>query len=93
MIAAVRVRLRVTGRVQGVGFRWFVREAGRRLGLAGTVRNEPDGAVMLEAAGPAEGIAELRRLVERGPDGAHVSAVEELAPGADDLPVPFGVVR
>ena len=88
-----RIRLRITGRVQGVGFRWFVREQARRLGLAGWVRNETDGAVMLEAEGPPELVAELRTAVGSGPPGARVDAVTLLPPGDDALPRTFAVDR
>lgn len=91
MSDTVRVRLRVTGRVQGVGFRWFVREEARRLGLAGWVRNAPDGSVELEVHGPASDIEHVRHAVARGPSGAAVVEVEEHAPGVDELPHPFKV--
>jgi acylphosphatase len=88
------VRLRVEGRVQGVGFRWYVREAARRLGLAGTVRNLPDGAVEIDAAGAADAISALERAAREGPPGAAVADVH-LTPLAGDqpLPSPFQVVR
>ncbi|HEX6560148.1 MAG TPA: acylphosphatase [Longimicrobiales bacterium] len=85
--------LRVTGRVQGVGFRWFVLTEAVRLGLRGWVRNAPDGSVELEAAGSAQAVAELRRRVERGPPAARVAQVVELAPGHHALPEGFEVVR
>jgi acylphosphatase len=66
----------VRGRVQGVGFRWFVCESARELGLGGDVRNLPDGAVEVRAAGDAAALARLRHAVERGPRGARVDAVE-----------------
>lgn len=93
MSASVRVRLRVTGRVQGVGFRWFVKETARRLGLAGWVRNASDGSVELEAAGPADQVGRLRDAVGRGPDGARVEALHEQPAGDDELPNPFKVHR
>ena len=72
--------LRVEGRVQGVGFRWFVRERASALGLVGWVWNAPDGAVELCAAGDERRLAELRAIVERGPRGASVEQVRVLAP-------------
>ena len=91
MSETVRVRLRVTGRVQGVGFRWFVREEARRLGLAGWVRNAPDGSVELELHGSVADIEHVRHAVARGPSGAAVVGVEEQVPGMDELPHPFKV--
>ena len=85
----------VRGRVQGVGFRWFVRERARRLDVRGWVRNRGDGSVEVEAAGEPDSLQELRALLAKGPAGAHVSAVDDL-PGAatpDALPYPFSIVR
>ena len=86
-----RVRVAAYGAVQGVGFRWFVHQAARRLGVAGYVLNRPDGAVLLEAAGPAEALAELLRTVENGPPAARVDRVETLPPTRDVLPAPFEI--
>jgi acylphosphatase len=67
----------VKGRVQGVGFRWFVhREAGER-GLNGWVRNTDGGEVEVMAAGSVEKLAELRTALERGSRGSRVDAVHE----------------
>ena len=70
--------LRIEGTVQGVGFRYFVREQARALGVAGWVWNAPDGAVELAAAGDPAQLARLRATVERGPPGARVRRVTEL---------------
>jgi acylphosphatase len=68
---------RVRGRVQGVGFRWWVRAQATRLGLAGTVRNREDGSVEVHLRGPAGAVASLRALLAQGPPGAEVDTVEE----------------
>jgi acylphosphatase len=81
--------LQITGRVQGVGFRWFVRVAARRLQLAGWVMNRRDGTVEIAASGPQEKLDELRRQVKRGPDGALVEEVKDLGPIDDELEFPF----
>lgn len=73
---------RVRGHVQGVGFRWWARSHARALGLAGSVRNCPDGTVEVKAWGPADRLAELRLLLAEGPPGARVDAVENFEPGA-----------
>lgn len=88
-----RLHVLVRGRVQGVGFRWFVREAADALDLAGTVRNRPDGAVEVEAEGSAEAIERLRRELAIGPRGAHVEAVDELEPTSHELHRPFMIAR
>lgn len=66
----------VHGRVQGVGFRWFVRTAARSLGVRGSVRNLHDGTVEVIAAGPPEALASLERSLRTGPGGARVTHVE-----------------
>lgn len=73
-------RFFVTGIVQGVGFRYFVERAARRLNLAGYVRNLRDGRVEAYAIGSLEALASLRMSLERGPMGASVTGVsQELA--------------
>ena len=88
------LHLMLRGLVQGVGFRWFVREEARRLGLSGWVMNRPDGAVELAATGPAAALAELRRAVADGPPAARVDELVELSPAeVGDMPFPFSVRR
>jgi acylphosphatase len=73
-----RRRLEATlhGRVQGVGFRYFIRREAVRLGLAGWVSNEPDGSVRVVAEGPAPALEQLQRLLGDGPSGARVENLE-----------------
>jgi acylphosphatase len=86
--------VRVTGRVQGVGFRYFVRERARALNLSGWVKNRPDGSVELLVAGDDDATARLLDVVRRGPPHAEVAAVEPVGDAsADPLPHPFAVVR
>ena len=73
----IGVRLVISGRVQGVGYRWWARGEARRLGLDGWVRNLGDGAVELAAAGAAAPVRELVDLCWRGPAAARVTAVEQ----------------
>ena len=88
------IHLRVVGRVQGVGFRWFVRERAVRLGVSGWVRNTSSGDVELAASGDASQLAELESAVSRGPSEAVVSAVHRLPPLADSsYPSPFRIER
>jgi acylphosphatase len=70
-------RLQITGRVQGVGFRYWTHSLARQLGLVGFVRNCPDGSVEVQVSGDREAIAQLRRALERGPRGAAVANVTE----------------
>jgi len=84
----------VRGRVQGVGFRWFVRERARELGLTGWVRNHRDGSVEVLAEGNDAALRALRALLRAGPAGAAVSDVHDLAvaPNAAALD-PFGILK
>ena len=72
-----RVRLVVHGRVQGVGFRFFVSRHARERALAGTVANRADGTLEIEAEGERAMLEELVAEVRRGPTGARVVRVEE----------------
>jgi acylphosphatase len=67
-----RVQVRVLGRVQGVGYRFFVQRVARELHLTGWVRNEADGSVVLEAQGTEAPLQELIRELRFGPSLAQV---------------------
>jgi acylphosphatase len=73
----LRYEATVHGRVQGVGFRWFVRSAAARLKLVGWVANDPSGNVRVVAEGDRARIDELARILRRGPAGADVERVDE----------------
>lgn len=88
------IHLEVHGRVQGVGFRWYVVEKAQELGLAGWVRNRPDGRVEIAAGGPPDALERLEQAVRAGPRGARVETLKTLAivdPGS--LAKPFEIVR
>jgi acylphosphatase len=68
---------RVKGRVQGVGFRFFVEHAAHELGLKGYVRNLSDGRVEVCASGPERLLRQLRQKLQDGPPAARVDSVEE----------------
>jgi acylphosphatase len=88
------IHLEVSGRVQGVGFRWFVVDKARRLQLAGWVRNGPDGNVEIAASGTTDALAQLESAVTRGPPGAQVQKVVRLSQiPVDSLHSPFTIVR
>lgn len=70
-------RFLVSGRVQGVGFRWFVMREAQRLGLHGFVRNLRDGSVEVVASGPVAALQALERALGRGPVMAQVARVEK----------------
>ena len=71
-----RLEAIVSGRVQGVGFRRYVRGWARKLGLVGWVRNERDGTVRLVAEGDPDVLDRLTRLLWGGPPTAEVVGVE-----------------
>ena len=78
MILMESKRYIVRGRVQGVGFRWFVDHEARQLGLAGWVRNNIDGTVELLAMGTEQQLTILKRRLQQGPRAARVDEVQEL---------------
>lgn len=67
----------IQGRVQGVGFRWFVQREASELSLRGWVRNTEDGNVEVLASGTAEDLNELRRSLRTGPRGSRVDRLIE----------------
>lgn len=71
------IRLLITGRVQGVGFRHFTRDAGRALGLDGWVRNRMDGSVEALARGGEEALAAFRAACRQGPPASRVDTIVE----------------
>ena len=75
-------RLRITGRVQGVGFRYALEHEARRLGLAGWVRNRRDGSVEAVAQGEGDAIEALIAWARQGPPAARVSEVQ-ITPAED----------
>jgi acylphosphatase len=71
------VHLRIHGQVQGVSFRWYARREAQALGLAGWVRNCPDGTVEAVAEGSEEDVRRFVAWANHGPSGACVDRVEE----------------
>ena len=72
---AVRIRMRIYGRVQGVNFRSLARREAQALGLSGFVRNEPDGTLIIEVEGHRESVDSFVGWAKRGPSGATVERV------------------
>jgi acylphosphatase len=71
------IRFVVHGRVQGVGFRWWVWRQATRLGLHGLARNLRDGSVEVIVEGSASSLADLERVLAQGPPAAQVERVEK----------------
>ena len=83
----VAVKVRVTGRVQGVWYRGWTVDQARRLGLAGWVRNRLDGSVEAVLSGPEHAVRTMIERCWQGPPGAKVSAITEQV---ETEPVPPG---
>ena len=69
-------RFRVTGRVQGVGFRWYTEKLANEIGVRGWVRNCSDGSVEAVASGTEAQLEEFERVLRRGPSGSRVRNLE-----------------
>ncbi len=69
-------RFLVRGRVQGVGFRWFVEREAHMLGISGWVRNNADGTVEVLAQGTSDQLSGLHSRLRQGPRAARVDGVE-----------------
>ncbi len=81
------VSLLISGRVQGVGYRWWAVSTARRLRLTGWVRNLRDGRVEMLAFGPADKVVNLINACYHGPDAALVETV-----AVEDVTVPSELV-
>lgn len=75
LIVLKRLHFLVTGRVQGVGFRYYCMEAAARLRLVGYARNMPDGSVEVEVEGDDRALEEFAETVARGPRAGKVDGV------------------
>jgi len=71
-----RVQAVVSGRVHGVGYRYFAKHVAEQLGIAGTVRNGPDGHVEIIAEGDESAIDSLLKELRRGPAHAEVTEIQ-----------------
>ncbi|WP_315919094.1 acylphosphatase [Mesorhizobium sp. SP-1A] len=87
------VIVRVTGRVQGVGFRYWALEEAEALGLRGWVRNEPDGSVKALLTGPDDAVENMLERLRQGPRGAAVADVATEPAGPVVAPADFRIVR
>ena len=91
---AQRLSASVSGRVQGVGYRWWVRGIADQLGLTGWVMNDPnERTVELVAEGRPEALDELERLLRIGPSGARVERVEARRSAASGTLGRFQITR
>lgn len=86
-----RLEAVIRGVVQGVGYRWFVRDTAARLGLRGWVANRSDGSVAVIAEGAAEVLTELEACLRQGPPGASVDEVAARREAARGAPARFEI--
>ena len=89
----VTKRYRVMGRVQGVGFRYFVLREAETLGVAGWVRNRADGSVEVLAAGSNEALESLRHRLDEGPRSSRVTSVSAMDEALEQVPDAFEIRR
>jgi acylphosphatase len=74
--ATARAEVRVTGRVQGVGFRYLAQRRARSLGVAGWIRNEPGGGIVAAFEGPRDRVDSMIDWCRHGPSGSRVDRVD-----------------
>ncbi|MSR07503.1 MAG: acylphosphatase [Gemmatimonadetes bacterium] len=83
----------ISGRVQGVGFRWFTVRLAEKLGVSGWVTNLPDGRVEVVARGTQESLVRLEEGLRSGPGTGHVESVEKSdVPRESIEPMSFKVI-
>lgn len=82
-----RVRIKISGKVQGVGYRFFTQRSACTLGIKGYIENEPDGSVIIEAEGSTGQLEQFVRFVQKGPQWARVEEVDsqEITPKGDQV--------
>ena len=80
----------MTGRVQGVGYRYWTESCARRLGLKGWVRNRKDGTVEAVFAGPADAVSAMIADCRHGPSSAQVASLVERTANEDELKINGG---
>ena len=85
-------RFTISGRVQGVGFRWFAKDVAAREGVTGWVRNEPDGRVEALVEGEAEAVTRVERALRTGPRGARVATFNSYDEPPQGLRIPFDIL-
>lgn len=89
----ITLKYRLTGDVQGVGFRYFLREAARRRQVTGFAKNEPDGSLIVFFTGDKTQVDEMVTLMREGPPGGRVvSATELLADRSDTAFEPLAIL-
>lgn len=84
---------RVTGTVQGVGFRWWTRKLATTNDLRGTVRNAADGSVEIEVLGEGRVLDDFEAQLHKGPPSARIAEVQRREPAGEPLTSGFEIIR
>jgi acylphosphatase len=79
----IKKHLKIMGRVQGVGFRYFTKQNAKDLGICGWVKNMPDGSVEAVITGSAEQVEQMVERLRSGPVAAKVEEIKELFSGLE----------
>ncbi|MGB1778022.1 MAG: acylphosphatase [Longimicrobiales bacterium] len=90
--SSVRAGYLIGGRVQGVGFRWWTARHAGSLGVAGTVRNLPDGSVEVMLVGEPQAVRQMRIDLEDGPRFARVDGIAEIPCTLDADTIGFSIL-
>jgi len=86
------LRIRITGRVQGVCFRYYAKMEADRLGITGNIRNMPDGSVETLICGNAEQLDGMKKWLAHGPEMAHVNNLQTNETTLENLPGDFRII-
>jgi acylphosphatase len=76
-MAFIKLKAKISGRVQGVGFRWYTQRMAQLLSINGWVKNLPDGSVEVTAVGTSDKIKEFLMTLENGPSMSRVDKIEK----------------
>ncbi|MGU9951263.1 MAG: acylphosphatase [Gammaproteobacteria bacterium WSBS_2016_MAG_OTU1] len=87
LISAEKIKYRLTGEVQNIGFRNYIAEAAEQLQVNGWAKNETDGSLIILLQGVPEALSQIIPLVQQGPSGAVVSNIVELMVEEEDIAI------
>lgn len=88
-----KIQLRISGRVQGVAFRYYTRQKALELGLTGYVMNLPDGSVKVFVAGESEAVRKMVKWCHSGSPASLVSEVSIANWDVGEVPISFEIKR
>lgn len=92
-MSKTKKHLKITGRVQGVGFRYFTRQNARQLNITGWVKNMADGSVETVISGKEQNVSKMKDRLKKGPPSAKVDHITELDADVDKSYTEFSVKR